>query len=157
MRALLEEHALRVWRFALRLTGDKHEAEDLTQEALLRAWRRRWHLRDPEKVRVWLFSITANLWRDKVRQRSWRPSPCVSPSHDKAGPGLTPDEQLIVQEDVKRAFDAMDHLPPRQRDVLYLHACEMFSIADIASVLAISSGAAKASLCLARPPEPCRG
>src|SRR5712692_4928022 len=68
VKNLLEEYVPRVYRFALRLTNDPHAAEDLTQETLLRAWRRRGLLRDPRAARVWLFRITANLWRDQLRR-----------------------------------------------------------------------------------------
>ena len=65
---LLEEWAPRVYRFALRLCNDPHIAEDLAQETFLRAWRHRGRLRDERVARVWLFRITANLWRDQLRR-----------------------------------------------------------------------------------------
>ena len=60
------------------------------------------------------------------------------------------DRELIVREDVARVLEAMDSLPARQREVLYLHACEELSLGEIATVLGISPDAAKASLCEAR-------
>ena len=53
----LEDWAPRVFRFALRLTGDPHVAEDVTQETFLRAWPGRARLRDERLMRVWLFRI----------------------------------------------------------------------------------------------------
>jgi RNA polymerase sigma-70 factor, ECF subfamily len=147
---LLEEHATRIWRFALRLTGDLHHAEDLTQETLLRAWRHRRRLRDPRKARVWLFAITANLWRDQCRRAKCRPRQADVPVETERDQNVSPEQQMIGREDVKRALDAMDRLPARQREVLYLHTCESLSLAEVASVLKISPGAAKASLSLAR-------
>jgi len=146
----LEEHAQRVWRFALRLTGDVHQAEDLAQEVLLRAWRYRWRLRDPERGRVWLFRITTNLWRDQARRSNRRPACNLMPAVDQQGTDAAPVQELIDQEDVKQALNAMDGLPARQREVLFLHACEGLSLDAIAKVLGISTDAAKASLCLAR-------
>src|SRR5262245_27283653 len=64
----LVDWAPRVFRFALRLTGDPHAAEDLTQETFLRAWPARGRLRDDRLMRVWLFRITANIWRDRLRR-----------------------------------------------------------------------------------------
>ena len=63
---------------------------------------------------------------------------------------MPPVQQVIDREDVQRTLDAMDKLPPRQREVLYLHACEGLCLAEIADVLDISSDAVKASLSLAR-------
>lgn len=146
----LDEHTQRVWRFALRLTGNVHQAEDLSQEVLLRAWRHRWRLRDPHRACVWLFRITVNLWRDQARRNSRRAG-CVSwPAVDQPAANVTPVQGLIDQEDVRQALAAMDELPSRQREVLYLHACEALTLAEIASVLGISTEAVKASLSLAR-------
>src|SRR5690348_5337242 len=65
---ILEEWVPRVYRFALRLSNDLHTAEDLAQETFLRAWRHRERLRDKRAARVWLFRITANIWRDQLRR-----------------------------------------------------------------------------------------
>ncbi|MBC8875092.1 MAG: RNA polymerase sigma factor [Planctomycetes bacterium] len=150
MRTLLEEHVPRVWRFALRLTGDRDQAEDLTQETLLRAWRHRRRLRDPNKTRVWLFKIATNLWRDQARRARRHSEETTSSADELPSSNMPPEQHVIDREDVQRTLDAMDGLPPRQREVLYLHACEGLCLAEIADVLDISSDAVKASLSLAR-------
>ena len=150
MRALLEEYVPRVYRFALRLTGDRHQAEDLTQETFLRAWRSRGRLRDPARARPWLFRIAANLWRDQVRRGKRGPKRQHCSLDDREGAKATPDRKLTDQEEVERILQTMDSLPSRQREVLYLHACEELSLAEIAGILEISAEAVKASLSLAR-------
>jgi RNA polymerase sigma-70 factor (ECF subfamily) len=139
-----------VYRFAVRLTGDHHQAEDLTQETLLRAWRHRRRLRDPEAARVWLFRIAVNLWRDQVRRAKRSPKPADRPCEDPAATIVPPDRMATDREDLDRALKIMDSLPPRQREVLYLSACEGLSLDQIAAVLDVTAEAAKASLCLAR-------
>jgi RNA polymerase sigma-70 factor (ECF subfamily) len=147
---LLEEYVPRVYRFAVRLTNDVHTAEDLTQETFLRAWRNLDRLREPEAVRVWLFRITANLWRDQLR-RGRSPIARAGPLSDEyVGRALTPETTAGAQEQADRAMDALAMLPDRQREVLYLNACEGLAAAHIAEVLGISTEAAKASLSLAR-------
>lgn len=150
MRGLLEEHVPRVYRFALRLTGDPHQAEDLTQETFLRAWRGRKRLRDPDALRLWLFKIAVNLWRDRVRRARRAPQPADSPIDGQASPSASPVQQALQREEVARALTALDSLPPRQREVLYLNAREALSIAQIADVLGVSHEAVKSSLSLAR-------
>ncbi len=146
----MEEYVPRVYRFALRLTGDRHRAEDLTQDVLLRAWRHRDRLRDRGAARVWLFQIAANLWRDDVRRQQRRPRQVGPPADEQHGTAMPPDREAILQEDLRRALEAMDGLPARQREVLYLHVCEELSLAEIAAVLQISTDAVKASLSVAR-------
>jgi RNA polymerase sigma-70 factor (ECF subfamily) len=139
-----------VYRFALRLTRNSHRAEEITQETFVRACRGQHRLRDRDKARVWLFQIAVNLWRDQVRKETRRPEqPDASIDQCQSG-GISPDRELIDREDVQRALETMDSLPSRQREVLYLHACEQLSLGQIAEILAISPDAVKASLSLAR-------
>ncbi len=147
---LLEEHVAGVYRFALRLTGDRQKAEDLTQETLLRAWQHRAGLREPRTVRVWMLRIAANLWRDQLRRQA-SPVAQASALVDGVATHLPPPQRIVSgQEDLRRALDALDALPSRQRDVLYLSACEQLSLREIADVLGITTDNAKAHLSLAR-------
>jgi RNA polymerase sigma-70 factor (ECF subfamily) len=139
-----------VYRFALRLTNDAHMAEDLTQEVFLRAWRRRWLLRKPQSMRVWLFRITVNLWRDQLRRGKLRVARLEPLPEDYAAGGQSPEKAAADQDDLRQALAALDELPPRQRDVLYLAACEELRAADIADVLDMRIDAVKASLSIAR-------
>jgi RNA polymerase sigma-70 factor (ECF subfamily) len=146
----VDEYLPRVYRFALRLTGSRQEAEDLTQDTFLQAWRRRGRLRDADAVRVWLFTIAKNLWNDRLRRKQRRPTPSELLQEDHESAAVAADRELIVREDVRRVLDAMDSLPARQREVLHLHACEGFSLGEISAVLGISPDAVKANLCEAR-------
>lgn len=142
----VEDWAPRIYRFALRLTGDRHAAEDLAQETCLRAWRHRQALRDDRAERVWLFRIAVNLWKDGARRR--RP---VLPLSGTEPDGLPAVEYLAaVRDDAQRALEALNQLPPRQREVLYLNACEELKSAEIADVLGISVETVKSNLSLAR-------
>ncbi len=145
----MDEYLPRVYRFALRLTGSRQEAEDLAQETFLKAWRRRGQLRDDRSSVVWLFTICKNLWNDRLRRKTRRPKVVGTPDeHESTAAG--PDHNMMVQDDLRRVLEAMDLLPARQREVLYLHACDGLSLREIAEVLEITSEAAKASLFEAR-------
>jgi len=147
---LLEEWAPRVYRFALRLCDDPHAAEDLTQETLLRAWRHRARLRDQRAGGVWLFRIAVNLWRDRLR-RGRSPVARAGPLRDDKPSRAQPAERVAAgREELERALEAMAALPPRQREVLYLSACEGLSTAEIGEILGSHADAVKANLSLAR-------
>jgi RNA polymerase sigma-70 factor (ECF subfamily) len=146
----LADWAPRVYRFALRLTADPHVAEDLTQDTFLRAWPSRGRLRDERALRVWLFRITANLWRDRLR-RNRSPIAQASPlAGTETGDEPNTERIAAARDDVRIALDALNALPPRQREVLYLCACEELSSAEIADVLKMSREAVKVNLSLAR-------
>ncbi|MFV2070392.1 MAG: RNA polymerase sigma factor, partial [Pirellulales bacterium] len=101
-------------------------------------------------ARAWLFTIAANLWRDEVRRRTRGPKQTDLSPECQQDTSVTPDRKLIEREDVRRTLTAMEKLPTRQREVLYLYSCDALSLAEIADVLGISSDAVKASLSLAR-------
>ena len=147
---LVEQWVPRVYRFALRLCNDPDVADDLTQETFLRAWRHRGRLRDPRVLRVWLFRIATNLWRDRLRRGRF---PIAQPEilSDSEQANEPAAERLVsVKEELSLALGAMNALPNRQREVLYLIACEEMSAAEVSQVLDISTDAVKSSLSLAR-------
>ncbi len=150
MDELLAELVPRVYRFALRLTNDEHQAEDLTQETLLKALKKKEHLREPAAMRVWLFRIAANLWNDRLRQQRRRPSTNGQQLTltDKRQP--SPDSSMSQRDDLHRALDELNALPDRQRQVLYLSAVEGLSLTEIADVLGLQNGAVRTNLSHAR-------
>ncbi len=151
VKDLLAQMVPRVYRFALRLTGDAHAAEELAQETFLRAWRNRHRLRDVEAARSWLFRIAVNLWRDGQRRRKLGGGRPVSlTDQDVLSCGPRPDQAIAEQEEVRLVIERMDSLPARQRQVLYLHAIEEMKHDEIGRVLGIRGEAVKASLSLAR-------
>lgn len=131
-----------VYRFALRLTGDIHLAEDLTQDAMLRAWKARWRMprSDSGEIRPWLLRITRNLWIDESRRRAVRRAHAAKQHASGAMDDPSTDDAMVL----------LDLLPPRQREVLYLSACEGLTPTQIGRVLSISPDAAKSSASVAR-------
>jgi RNA polymerase sigma-70 factor (ECF subfamily) len=150
VRDELEDHVAHVYRLAMRLTGDTHRAEDLTQETFLRAWQRSQQLKDSRAARAWLFQIAINLMNDDVRKRN---SPMLNVSRlpdDVLDSESSPDLTTERNEELEHALELLDGLPERQRMVLYLTAVEDFSLEEVCQILKISSSTAKANLSLAR-------
>ncbi len=147
---LLEQNAARVYRFALQLTGDPDRSRDLVQETMLRAWRARDQLRDVTAIGVWLLRITNNVWRDwQRRQRSPIHRAARLENEAEAAEG-GPLQAVVDQENVKRVMEALEQLPNRQREILYLHACEGLSPSDIAEILQLAANSVRVTLCEAR-------
>jgi RNA polymerase sigma-70 factor, ECF subfamily len=139
LRALYDEHAGAVLRYATQLTGgDRQRAEDVVQEVLLRAWQH------PEavmgqRVRRWLFTVTRNLVIDGQRAKRARP-------HEvgEAALGL-----CLAADDVDRALEswgvatALATLRPNQRRVLFETYYRGSSVAEAAAELGIPAGTVK--------------
>jgi RNA polymerase sigma-70 factor (ECF subfamily) len=145
---LVAAHADAVYRYALRLTRSPQQAEDLTQETLLRGWQRRGKLREPAAARVWLLRIATNLYRDGVRAARTVAPLAAEAASPKGEVGA--ERRFEQRECVARALAALDELPARQRQVLHLVTIEELSQEEAAAVLEISVDAVKASLSLAR-------
>jgi len=144
---VLEEHLDVVFRYALRLTKNHQQAEDLTQDTMLRAWRKINALREPQAAKVWLLRIATNLWTDHLRRQTERPRLLVDPPPDRQPTTAT---KLIQRESVAAALAALDNLPDRQRQVMHLITVEQLSQQETADVLGISAAAVKASLSMGR-------
>ena len=118
----IEEHVGSVYRYALRLTGRPDLAEDLTQETLLRGWRNRQKLRDQRAARVWLFTNRDQFMDRPTATREFSARRHWTTNHPALA--LCQHAASDERENVRLALAAMDELPPRQRQVLYLVTCE---------------------------------
>lgn len=134
-------------RFATRLTGRPDEAEDLVQEAFVRAVARRETLRDLGAARSWLFRIVINSFRDRLR----RPNRGGSLTGAEVCPRTrSPVETMATTELAGRIAGAVSCLPPRQRESIVLTAWEGFTPRAAAELLGISTQALYANLHEAR-------
>ena len=140
--------AYRVARGVLRNTTD---AEDVAQEALLRAYRRFDRLRDRNRFRAWLVRITFRLALDRVRagkRRELRDTLWSQPQHQPPAPTA---EDLAASNEFQAHLDiALAELPEKLRLVLLLAAMEGHTIDEIAGMLGISTGTVKSRTFYAR-------
>ena len=124
-------------------------AEDLAQEAMLRAVRNGGRLNEPLALKIYLLRIVENLWRDWCRAQGRRPLEAL-PQTEMVHNQLEPLEQISQAEEVSLTVAAMRRLPERQRSVLHLIACEELSVSETAEVLKITPEAVRSSLSVAR-------
>lgn len=129
---LLERHEREIFAYALRLTGSRHDADDLYQETFLAAFRA-WppHRRDNE--RAWLYRIATNKAIDRARGR--RPTVSVEDLRLAA-----PDRDGVTLLDLSTAIR---ELPTGQRAAFVLHTVEGRPYREIAATLACTEEAAR--------------
>lgn len=128
---LYAEHATPIYRFALRLTGNAEDAEDLAAQALTKAFRKGGRFRGDSTTRTWLFSIVLNEWRMLCRKRSGR--------HDRR---LDEAEQIscsLKLEDLELA-EAIRGLDPRLREAFLLVKGEGFTHAEAGRICRVPEG-----------------
>jgi RNA polymerase sigma-70 factor (ECF subfamily) len=135
-RALTLRMTPRVLAFAARiLGGDRAEAEDVAQEAMLRLWRIAPDWRQGEaKVTTWLYRVVSNLCTDRLRRRRHADIDAVPEPEDEAPAALA----RLIETDRARALEAaLMALPERQRQAVVLRHLEGLPNPDIAEIMDI--------------------
>jgi RNA polymerase sigma-70 factor (ECF subfamily) len=146
--ARLAECGTLAYRVALRNTAD---AEDVAQEALLRAYRSFDRLRDRNRFRAWLVRISFRLALDRLRSAKRREQRDVlwsQPAHQP--PAATAEDLAASSEFQVHLGRALEELPEKLRLVLLLAAMEGHTIDQIAAMLGIPVGTVKSRIFVAR-------
>jgi RNA polymerase sigma-70 factor, ECF subfamily len=148
------QHQGRIYRYMLTLVHDPAEAEDLTQEALLRAYRSFASLRDPAALTSWLYRIATHAALDRLRQHARR-APLQAEvdlaTTDVPEVGAPSLLQLVEQNEMSACVQRyLDGLSDPYRAVILLHDLHGMSSPEIAATLGISLPTAKIRLHRAR-------
>ena len=144
---IVEQHSDRVYRLAYRLTGNRHDAEDLTQEVFVRVFRSL-STYTPGTFEGWIHRITTNLFLDQARRRQRIRFDALS--DERAGllrsTGPAPDTALddqLFDDDVERALAS---LPPDFRAAVVLCDVEGLSYDEIADILGAKLGTVRSRI-----------
>ncbi len=158
--ALVERYWDRLHRWLSHLTRDRHAAEDLTQEAFLRAFAQMGKLRPESNFAAWLFRIGHNAYANACRARPRR-DPLPEELPDRAA---GPSEEAASREALRELASAMGRLPAEFRAALLLRVEEGLSFRAIAHVLGLTEETARWRVFKARqklltllPPPPEEG
>lgn len=133
---LFRRHRDRLWAIAIRTIGDREEAADALQDALLSAYRAAGNFRAESAVTTWLHRIVVNACVDRIRRRQARPTvplPEVEPDPD---PGTDHDMVLDIRQ-------ALATLGPDQRAALVLIDLHGYSVMEAAQLLGVAEGTIK--------------
>ena len=153
-RHLVERHSRSVFRLAYRLTGHEQDAEDVVQEAFLKAFREIRRFEARSSFATWLYRITVNCSHDLLRQRpraGSRPSlddPGLRVAADLADPSAAADplRGLASRRIDERVRRAMSELSDQERSAFVMRHFEGLSIEEIGRVLDLKASAAKHSI-----------
>jgi RNA polymerase sigma-70 factor (ECF subfamily) len=134
---LVRRHRDRLWGVALRTLGDREEAADALQDALLSAYRAAAGFRGDAAVTTWLHRIVVNACLDRVRRRQVRPTVRL------AGDPTAVDDRTEAVTARLTVRAALARLPVEQRAALVLVELEGMSVAEAAEILAVPVGTVK--------------
>jgi RNA polymerase sigma-70 factor (ECF subfamily) len=138
-----------LYGFALALSRDATTAEDLVQETYARALAARRKAGPDDNVRVWLFVILHNVWRNQLRRRQLAaddPAALLELQDPAAGP-----EQALEQKRLRRRLrEAIAALPESFRQVVVLRCVEEFSYQEVAAIVGCPTGTVMSRLARGR-------
>jgi len=138
---LVDRHAAACLRFATRMLGDRADAEDATQETLLRAYRALARYEDREAFRTWLFTILVNRCRTAAARRARR-GRLVVVDYEAMGAAAVGSGASAVEwrAEIHRALDALE---PEQREAFLLKHVEQLGYDEMALVTGAGVSALK--------------
>ncbi|MBK1788904.1 RNA polymerase sigma factor SigE [Prauserella cavernicola] len=143
---VVREHADRVYRLAYRLTGNTHDAEDLTQETFIRVFRSLASYK-PGTFEGWLHRITTNLFLDMARRRSRVRMEGLPDDTDRiVGDDPSPEQVYSETHLDPDLQDALDELPPEFRAAVVLCDVEGLSYEEIGTTLGVKLGTVRSRI-----------
>jgi len=145
---LYRRHADRVYGAVLRLAAYDHaRAEDLTQEAFVRAWQKLEGFRFESAFGTWVYRLAVNVALMSIRARNADPVTILDDEHLPDITDIDNPVRAFERDELEKAIAA---LPPRARAVLVLHDVEGWKHEEIATELSMAVGSSKAQLHRAR-------
>jgi RNA polymerase sigma-70 factor (ECF subfamily) len=158
---LVDKYRDSIFNLAYRMTGNPADAEELSQEAFLRAYTGLADFRVGARFHPWLYTITLNLCRNHLRRRSllrWVPLHAPAGREEEDGgaaldppaPAANPEQALLDKEVDARLQRAIDALPVKYREVFLLRQSEGLSYEEIAEIAGLPLGTVEVRLFRAR-------
>lgn len=143
---LVAEHADSVYRLAFRLSGNQHDAEDLTQETFMRVFRSLKNYQ-PGTFEGWLHRITTNLFLDMVRHRGKIRMEALPEDYERVpGTDMTPEQAYTVANLDPALQEALDELSPDFRVAVILCDVVGLSYDEIAETLGVKMGTVRSRI-----------
>jgi RNA polymerase sigma-70 factor (ECF subfamily) len=148
VREMVGRKLPRILALAVRILGDRMEAEDIAQETFVRLWRQapRWEA-GRARFDTWLYGVALNLCRDRLRRRR---EVYVAEPPDTIDPGPPPDHAVDDCDTARTVESALAALPDRQREAIVLQYYEELSNIEAAAVMGISVEALESLLARGR-------
>lgn len=144
--SLVRRHRTRVYRIALRIVGDPHDAQDVTQDVFIQAWAGLAGFLGGSAFTTWLYRITVNrALNHRQRRRESDPLPEQGPPASSS-----PADEVIARERAIATTRAIAALPADQRAVFVLHQMEGLSYSEVAAILRLSEATVRGRLARAR-------
>jgi RNA polymerase sigma-70 factor (ECF subfamily) len=145
---LIRRHRDRIYRIALRITGDPADADDVTQEVVIQLWTALSGFAGTSAFTTWLYRVVVN--RSLDLQRRSRRTDSAEPTDDDLASVAGPERSVVAGEELRAGLDAIARLPDTQRVPFVLCQIEGLSYAHAAAVTKVSEATLRGRLARAR-------
>ncbi|HEX2294406.1 MAG TPA: sigma-70 family RNA polymerase sigma factor [Actinomycetota bacterium] len=139
---LVRRHEDRVFGIAVRITGDRADALDATQDTFVSVFRQAGTFRAEAAFTTWLYRVTVNACRDVLRRRRRLPEP-VEEVPERPRPGIGTEEVVGLRLDLARA---LAQLPDDYREAVVMHDLGALPYEEIASITGVALGTVKSRI-----------
>jgi RNA polymerase sigma-70 factor (ECF subfamily) len=143
LETLLRRHHAAAFRVAVSLVKEDDVAQDVVQDAFMKAFRALGGFRGDSSFRTWLLTITANEARGALRRQGRRKETALEDAGPVASEEMGPAQAAVVAQEVGRARRMLEQLPEKQRLSVSLRIDEGLSFKEIGAVIGSSEGAAR--------------
>ena len=154
-RELVDRYKKKIYNIALDMTGNHHDAEDISQDVFIKVYRSLYLYRGDAKFSTWVYRITSNTCIDKSRKKSWKAllikenmdqNIKIHDAYEKKKPQLNPEksaESDIIQKHIQAALQTLSN---RERIIFIMRHYNDLPLKEIASSLQITEGTVKSTL-----------
>ena len=123
------------YRFALRLTGNEYDAEDIMQELAIKIWKKGEDFDKLENKEAWCMSVTRNMAIDKIRHNKVRRHENIETVFNVSSDSKNPEKQLESSDTMGKLREIINSLPENYKTVIQLREIEEMSYKEIAKIM----------------------
>ena len=158
-RELVERHKKKVYYLAYDMTGDHHDAEDISQEVFIKVFRFIKNFRQDAKLSSWIYQVTVNTCIDAQRKKKAKPQVLMESSQMESIHHTASQKSTSLSEPERKAFSGLlqerirqmlHNVSPRERSVFVLRYYNDLKIGEIAEILNVSVNTIKSLLSRAK-------
>jgi RNA polymerase sigma-70 factor (ECF subfamily) len=147
---ILTPYKNKMFRYAFSIVGNRYEAEDVVQEAIIKIWKRMDKFSEIDNKEAWVITIVRNLSIDKVRAKKKKQTSDINDYYHISDNSPAPDITLEQKDAVIKVAEIMESLNETQREIITLRDIEGYTYQEIADIMELKVDQVKVYLFRAR-------
>ncbi|SKA43175.1 RNA polymerase sigma-70 factor, ECF subfamily [Chitinophaga eiseniae] len=140
----------KLFRFAYRLLGNEEDAQDITQDALMKVWSQQEKMTELQNMEAWCMRITRNLALDKIKSRKYRLADELDRAGEVPASQQSPHAMAEKNDVMVKVRRVINELPEKYRTIIQLRDMDGYSYQEIADILELDMNDVKVNLHRAR-------